>query len=137
MFYYLTKFHCLVAFTSWDIRQFQFVIFNPWKVPWNRIAFPQNILLQHLVCHITWLDMTLDDLRYLRYKKHFSSFLKGFHWSKNHNFFRRWEPDFNTCCYMSLTKVHIYLSYRCFKYVWLFSGHEALNELKLQNLTTG
>ena len=40
----------------------QFVIFNPWKVPWNWIAFYQN-LLYHLVCYITWLDATVDDLQ--------------------------------------------------------------------------
>ena len=29
-------------------------------------------------------------------KKPFSSFLKGFQWSKERNFFRRWESDFNS-----------------------------------------
>ena len=47
----------------------QFVISNPWKVPWNWIAFSKNYfvispgLLYHLVCYITWFDATLDDLK--------------------------------------------------------------------------
>ena len=41
----------------------KFAIFNPWKVRWNWIAFSQNTSLYHLVCYITWLDATLDDLQ--------------------------------------------------------------------------
>ena len=39
--------------------QYQFLIFNPWKVPWNWIAFSEY----HMVCYITWLAATEDDLQ--------------------------------------------------------------------------
>ena len=41
----------------------QFVIFNPWKVPWNWIAFYQNSFVISPGCCISWLDAILDDLQ--------------------------------------------------------------------------
>ena len=40
-----------------------FVIFNPWKVPWNWIAFYQNSFVISPGCYISWLDATLDELQ--------------------------------------------------------------------------
>ena len=40
----------------------QFVIFNSWKVLWNCETL-KILLLYHLVCYITWLDVTLDNLQ--------------------------------------------------------------------------
>ena len=46
----------------WDSEKTrcQFVVFNPWKVLWNWIAFSQNYFV---ISPDTWLDVTLDDLR--------------------------------------------------------------------------
>ena len=41
----------------------QFVIFNPWKVPWNWIAFYQNSFVISPGSLYHWLDATLDDLQ--------------------------------------------------------------------------
>ena len=41
----------------------QFVIFNPWKVLWNWIAFYQNSFVTSPGLLITLLDATLDDLQ--------------------------------------------------------------------------
>ena len=41
----------------------QFVIFNPWKLPWNWIAFYQNSFVISPDLFITWLDATMDDLQ--------------------------------------------------------------------------
>ena len=63
-------FSCYLRF---EIRLFallltQFVIYNPWKVPWNWIVFYQNSFVISPGCYISWLDATLDNLqtRYLR-----------------------------------------------------------------------
>ena len=49
-----------VAYCTSDT--FQFVILNPWKVPWNWIAFYQNSFGISPGCYISWLDPTLEDL---------------------------------------------------------------------------
>ena len=41
----------------------QFVILNPWKVPWNWIAFYQNYFVISPGLLFTWLDPTVDDLQ--------------------------------------------------------------------------
>ena len=41
----------------------QFVIFNPWKVPWNWIAFYQNSFVVSPGCYISWLDAILGNLQ--------------------------------------------------------------------------
>ena len=41
----------------------QFVIFNPWKVTWNWIAFYQNSFVISPGCHISSLGPTVDDLQ--------------------------------------------------------------------------
>ena len=41
----------------------QFVIFNPWKVPWNWIAFYQNYFVISPGLLFTWLEATVDDLQ--------------------------------------------------------------------------
>ena len=41
----------------------QFVIFNPWKVPWNWITFYQDSFVVSPGCYISWLDATLEDLQ--------------------------------------------------------------------------
>ena len=43
--------------------QVQFVIFNPWKISWNWIAFSQNSFVISPDLLYTWLDQTLDNLQ--------------------------------------------------------------------------
>ena len=45
-----------------DTDLIQFVIFSPWKVQWNWIAFYQNSFVISPVYYISSLDATLDDL---------------------------------------------------------------------------
>ena len=66
--------HCHVPFRLFFARHIsdfdvvkshllQFVIFNPWKVPWNWTVFYQNSFVISPCCYITWLDVILDDLQ--------------------------------------------------------------------------
>ena len=71
-FYYLTKFDSLIAFNSWDIGQYVYC----------------NCFLTKLWRHKFWSkpyisNQVFENEKSLRWnKKHFSPFLKNFHWSK-------------------------------------------------------
>ena len=84
---YLTKFHCLVTFTSWDIGQY--VYCHCLLTSLRRHKFWNwPYLLNHAVFS-AWSKHQDKNLNILRTKrtfkmkeKYFSSFLMGFHWSK-------------------------------------------------------
>ena len=70
-FYWLAKFHCLIAFTSWDIGQYAY----------------RTCLFPRLWCHKFWnliqwffymKKKSKQGYKYLEKKKRFSSFLKAF-----------------------------------------------------------
>ena len=74
-FYWLTKFHCLVPFTSWDIRQYvqcKCLLTRLWR----------HFLHDQKAKTKIWIYWERKEL--LRWnKKHFSSILKGFQLQKN------------------------------------------------------
>ena len=85
--FYLTKFHCLVGFTSWDIGQY--VNCNCLSTRLWRLNCEINLifLIKPFFLHgqkiktKSWISWERKEL--LRWnKKHFSSFLKGFHRSE-------------------------------------------------------
>ena len=92
MFYWLIKFHYLVALNSWDIEQY--VCRNSLLTKLRRHKFRNWPYLSNQSVFTTCpksQDKNLNILRtkeLLRWnKKHFSSFLKGYHWSKYKKFF--------------------------------------------------
>ena len=71
IFYYPTKSDCLVTFTTWDTGQcvFQLLV--------NQAVFLHDQKVK------TKIEISLPRKELSRRnKKHFSSFVKGFHWSK-------------------------------------------------------
>ena len=91
IFYYLTKFNYLVVFPSWDIGQYVFgncLLTRLWSHNVEtKLIFQIKPFFLHDQKFKTknWISWERKEL--LKWnKKHFSSFLKGFHW--------RWESDF-------------------------------------------
>ena len=83
MLYYLTKFHCLVAFTSLDFGHN--VYCNCLLTMLWRHKFWNWPYLSNKAIFSTWqkVKYLANEKSFLRWnKKHFSSLLKGFHWSK-------------------------------------------------------
>ena len=85
VFYQLTKFYCLGAFTSWDIMQY--VYCNCLRPGCDVINFKINLVFliktffllnQKVKTRILTSWERKELLK--RNKKHFSSFLKGFYW---------------------------------------------------------
>ena len=72
IFHKLTKFHCLVAFTSWNIEQY--VYCNCLLTRLRRHKFWNQPYFSNQAVSSTW-SKSQD-------KTFFLSFLKGFHWSK-------------------------------------------------------
>ena len=98
IFYYLTKFHCLVALNSWDIGQYVYCNclltrlwrHRFWNYPYlsNQAVFSTCAKSQHKKINI------IGTKSFLRWsKKHFLS-VKGFSLKEIKHFFGRWECDF-------------------------------------------
>ena len=86
MLYWLIKFHCLVAFNSWDIGQYvscNSLLTRLWRHQFRNTPYLSN---QAGFFYILRTKKVLKEN-----KKHFLSFLKGYHWSKYFFFFGRWE----------------------------------------------
>ena len=115
MFYYLSKFHCLVAFTSWDIGQF--VNSNCLLTRLNVINFEFNLIflikpffLQgQKVKTKSWISWERIEL--LRWnKKHFSSFSKGFHLKQIKHFFLEGESPTLKLCFEPVESYEMFYS---------------------------
>ena len=86
IFYWLTKFHCLVAFTSWDIGQYMYcncLLTRLW-----RHKFWNQIYLSNKVTFSIWpKNSNKNSNKIIKSNKGYLSSSKGFHWSKWSNFF--------------------------------------------------
>ena len=99
VFYWLTKCHCMVAFTSQDIGQYvycNYFLTRLWNMKFqiNLIFLIKPFLLYDQKVKIKNLNILRTKCLLRWNKKHFSSFVKEFHWSKQNIFFERWKCDF-------------------------------------------
>ena len=91
-FYKLTKFYCLITFSFWDIGQYAYCNYH---FPFcDVINLEVNFLLYYQVVFLLCSKKLGQKFKYLENenmllrwnKKHFSVFLKGFHWSRWNQF---------------------------------------------------
>ena len=87
MFFYLTKFQCLVVFTSWDIGEY--VYCNSLLTRFWRNKFWNKHYLSNQAVFSTWPKLgqkfkyfVNEKSFYDEIKSIFRHFLNGFHWSK-------------------------------------------------------
>ena len=82
IFHQLTKFHCSVAFTSWDIGQnayCNFLLTRLWRHEFWKYHYLSNLAVFSTYRKVkikTEISVERKDLK--KNKKHFSSFFKGF-----------------------------------------------------------
>ena len=102
MLYYLTKFHCLVTFTSWDIGQY---VYCNYLLTWLwRHKFCSQLYLSNQAIP-TWHKIQDKNLIILRMKRDFKMkwkslfiILKALSMKQITFVFRSWDSDFNGTC---------------------------------------